>query len=244
VRIIDRILRGQKGEVQVINLGLGRTGTHSIQHALEVLGLAPCFHINTAMIEQPWNTARWLQLAEGDRFDFEPFFGRYRAVAHFPLVERWERVVEAYPDALFILSVRDAEGWYRSTHATLVRSVEDWSLRWLSKVNPFAEKQRRLMVDQEIPYMRLGPEAAKRCYLERNEAIAKVIPADRLLVFDVREGWTPLCVFLGVEIPDVPFPHLNDDAHVLRKLMVIRVVTSLLIFGIPIGLVAALLPAL
>jgi hypothetical protein len=40
-----------------------------------------------------------------------------------------------------------------------------------------------------------------------------VVPADRLLVFKVSEGWGPLCAFLGVDKPDTIFPNVNDRAE-------------------------------
>ena len=50
-------------------------------------------------------------------------------------------------------------------------------------------------------------------YRKRTEEVRAGLPADRLLVFDVAEGWGPLCAFLGKEVPDEPFPHhnLRDD---------------------------------
>jgi hypothetical protein len=45
-----------------------------------------------------------------------------------------------------------------------------------------------------------------------NEEVKSTVPADRLLVWDPKEGWEPLCEFLGVGVPDEPLPHLNDTA--------------------------------
>ena len=36
------------------------------------------------------------------------------------------------------------------------------------------------------------------------------VPADRLLVYEISQGWEPLCEFLEVPVPDAPMPHLND----------------------------------
>ena len=44
------------------------------------------------------------------------------------------------------------------------------------------------------------------------------MPADRLLVFDVKQGWEPLCAFLGVLVPDTPFPHVNDHMTLVRQM--------------------------
>jgi hypothetical protein len=43
-----------------------------------------------------------------------------------------------------------------------------------------------------------------------NDAVKAAIPAERLLVWDVTEGWEPLCTFLDVPVPGEPLPHAND----------------------------------
>ena len=47
-------------------------------------------------------------------------------------------------------------------------------------------------------------------FTAHNEAVMAALPPDRLLVFHVREGWAPLCEFLGTPVPDEPFPRRND----------------------------------
>jgi hypothetical protein len=42
-------------------------------------------------------------------------------------------------------------------------------------------------------------------------AVKEAVPADRLLVWDAKEGWEPLCEFLGVDVPPMPLPHVNDS---------------------------------
>jgi hypothetical protein len=52
-----------------------------------------------------------------------------------------------------------------------------------------------------------------------NEAVRRRVPPERLLVFDVGEGWKPLCDFLGVEVPDEPFFRLNEAREMRRRLI-------------------------
>jgi len=65
--------------------------------------------------------------------------------------------------------------------------------------------------------------------MQRNPE-AKVIltvrdPQDRLLVYEVKEGWEPLCEFLGVEVPDEPFPRLNDTAEMRRRIRTVQAIS-------------------
>jgi Sulfotransferase domain len=52
--------------------------------------------------------------------------------------------------------------------------------------------------------------AAIAAFERHNRHVQQRVPPDRLLVYEVREGWEPLCRFLGVAVPAIPFPHLND----------------------------------
>jgi hypothetical protein len=53
---------------------------------------------------------------------------------------------------------------------------------------------------------------AKRVFERHNRAVIAAVPASRLLVYQPGDGWEPLCGFLGVPVPDEPFPRLNDTA--------------------------------
>ena len=67
---------------------------------------------------------------------------------------------------------------------------------------------------------------AIEAFVQWNEQVKERVPAERLLVYDVKEGWGPLCDFLGVEAPvDEPFPHLND-ADSFRKMIRRRMVVA------------------
>jgi hypothetical protein len=56
----------------------------------------------------------------------------------------------------------------------------------------------------------LDKERALAAFRQRTADVRAAIPAGRLLVFDVAEGWEPLCRFLGVKVPDEAFPRLNS----------------------------------
>ncbi|MFC4112842.1 sulfotransferase [Nonomuraea zeae] len=58
----------------------------------------------------------------------------------------------------------------------------------------------------------MTPDHALKTFTTHIEDVQAAIPPDRLLVFDVRQGWPPLCAFLGVPTPSEPFPRVNDAA--------------------------------
>ena len=68
----------------------------------------------------------------------------------------------------------------------------------------------------------LDKEFMENVFNEHNEAVKNYVPANKLLVFDVREGWEPLCKFLDVEVPGEQLPHTNkkeDFATMVSELM-------------------------
>jgi hypothetical protein len=52
-----------------------------------------------------------------------------------------------------------------------------------------------------------------------NQEVQDTVPADRLLVWSVSDGWEPLCEFLEVPVPDTPFPHLNDSKGFIDRIV-------------------------
>src|SRR5215210_7088160 len=51
-----------------------------------------------------------------------------------------------------------------------------------------------------------------------NEEVEEYVSPDRLLVYEVKDGWEPLCEFLNVEVPEgEPFPRLNDTATFMQR---------------------------
>lgn len=71
-------------------------------------------------------------------------------------------------------------------------------------------------------------------------AVQAKAPPDRLLVFEVKDGWEPLCHFLGVAVPDEDFPHANDAATLRPLLLAARVAGWALMAAIALAVVWAL----
>jgi sulfotransferase family protein len=214
--------------LEVIGAGFGRTGTMSLKVALEELGLGPCYHMSE-VFENPEHVELWENAARGKPIDWEELFRGYRATVDWPGAAFYEELMERYPEAKVILTVRDPEKWYESTVNTIYNIQKVASSPLFSFAGLFVPRLRHMkrvalmasnlawedMFDGKFEDRRYAIEVFDRW----NEEVKKRVPAERLLVYEVIEGWEPLCDFLGVAVPEgKPFPHLND-AETFRKMI-------------------------
>jgi hypothetical protein len=189
--------------LSVIGAGFGRTGTMSLKFALEALGAGPCYHM-IEVFKNPAAPSYWTAAADGEPVDWETVFEGYRATVDWPSATFYEPLAKAYPDAKVILTERDPEAWWTSTQATIFnwdtgRSPPEPFLGMVQKVIGALFDQRIHDRDHVISVFR-----------RHNARVREVIPADRLLVYEVADGWEPLCSFLGVPVPEAPMPSLNS----------------------------------
>lgn len=203
--------------VRVIGAGLGRTGTASLKVALEMLGFGPCHHM-LEVIGRPAVMERWIGVAErGDR-DWDAIFAGYDSALDFPAVAYWRELVAHYPRAKVILTVRDPEEWYASARDTIFRLP--LLLRrpvfgrvhraWLGR-RPAARTFIRMLeaIDRDRRDIDFRHDSAIDYFRRHNAAVQAEIPPERLLRYEVVDGWPPLCAFLDVPEPAVPFPRVN-----------------------------------
>lgn len=207
--------------IEVIGAGLPRTGTLSLKCALERLGFGPCFHMKE-LHDHPELVDRWLPDVPATREGWERVFAGYRSCADWPASFFWRQLAEAFPEAKVILTVRDPRSWYDSFRAMIRLRVATMAVaaagpEELVFRTQFARLQpllRRIACDTfgvgGFPYQMPSMRQAVAAFERHAQAVVDGLPPDRLLVFDVREGWEPLCAFLGVSVPaDEPFPRLN-----------------------------------
>jgi hypothetical protein len=195
--------------MRVIGAGMGRTGTLSLKAALERLGFGPCYHMLEVM-EHPEHVPLWSARARGEAVPWERLLDGYQATVDWPACAFWRELMAAHPDAGVLLSVRDPARWYDSMLATVYRVASTPVAAMPPHLAPFRE-----MVDAVVWEGTFGGRFEDRAHaiatFERhNEEVRRGVPAERLLVYEVGQGWGPLCAFLGVPEPDEPFPHLND----------------------------------
>ena len=195
--------------LELIGAGFGRTGTLSLKQALETLGLAPCHHMLEVMLH-PGSDEGWYRAALGEPTDWKALVSGYRAQVDWPGCRFWRELSEAFPAAPVLLSLRDPERWYESAHETIYQAVR----RALESDDP--EVRARLRMPDKVVFQdTFGGRFEDRAFAigvfeAHNEAVQRAIPAERLLVYQVAEGWEPLCRFLGRPVPEVAFPHANS----------------------------------
>ena len=190
--------------LEVIGAGFGRTGTMSLKVALEELGYDPCYHM-IEVFEHPEHVSLWEAAIRGEPLDWEKIFGSYQAAVDWPTAAFYSELMKVYPHAKVLLTIRDPEKWYESTKNTLYPTGD------APEPSPIMRMATKLVWEQTFDRNFEDRRYAIEVFKRHNEEVKKHVPPERLLVYEVKEGWKPLCEFLGVEIPEgKPFPHLND----------------------------------
>jgi hypothetical protein len=196
--------------LEVIGSGLGRTGTKSMQSALNRLGFGPCHHM-VEVLTQPQTMPLWVAAAQnaktGSATNWDQLFEGYRSMVDWPGVQYWRELIAHWPNAKVLHTTRDADAWFESTQATIFNAA---NLDRFSQGGPMAEFFASALGEA---HGHLNDRAFMIDYFHRHEAAVKAtVPAERLLIYPVGSGWGPLCAFLGVEVPDEPFPSENSRA--------------------------------
>jgi Sulfotransferase domain len=189
--------------LKIIGAGMGRTGTASLKVAIESLELGDCYHMSE-ILQNPQRTEDWIDAAEGNA-DWDKIFSDYSASVDNPGCNFWKELADYYPEAKVILTVRDAGKWFDSTNET-IHSVEFASF---IKNSPFGEMVQKTIWDKMEDRMQ-DREYMIDFFEKRSAEIVDTIAADRLLVYQVSEGWEPLCEFLDTPVPDIEFPRINS----------------------------------
>ncbi|KAL3427274.1 nad dependent epimerase [Phlyctema vagabunda] len=206
--------------MEVLVLGLCRTGTMSTKKALEQLGYKGVYHAATVFMT-PGHADQWTAALEAKyegkgapftKEQFDAVLGQYSAVTDIPAVCFSPELIALYPDAKIILTTRSVDSWYESMMNTI----------WASQVDPLRPIQRLFynahlaslarMFDKLFHVYFYGDfeKWGKRVFVEHNDRVRTVAPQDRFLEFQVKEGWEPLCKFLGKDVPEASFPRVND----------------------------------
>lgn len=188
----------------VIGAGMPRTGTASLKVALEQLGFGPCMHM-IELFPRPDLWPLWQKALAGEPVDWEAVFRGFRSTTDVPGCLVYRQLAERYPEAKVILSLRDPESWFASTQATILGP------RLQNMLPP-----DRLALPKIIGWDPNDPAMHDReAMIERFEAhnaeVRSTIPPERLLMFRAVDGWAPLCRFLGVAVPDTPYPKANTS---------------------------------
>ncbi len=205
--------------MKLIGAGLPRTGTLSQKVALEMLGVGPCYHMVNVLGDLDL-APMWRQALDGDP-DWDKIFDGFESTVDWPGSFFYRELVDAYPDAKVLLSVRDGAAWAKSMRETiwglfyddvLIRHLSDARATIDPKWNGYMDMMREFWRQSGLITGEDTTAEYMAGAMERyNDEVKQNVPADRLLVWSVADGWEPLCEFLEVPVPETPFPHLNDS---------------------------------
>jgi len=216
--------------MKIIGAGFGRTGTTSLKAALEALGFGPSYRLDE-VFKHPEQVAFWEAARRGERVDWEGFFAGYGLAVDWPAFSFYGELMEAFPEAPVILTVRNPGRWYESVRSTIygihklsagpapVRLAFALAGLFAPAVTGIARLADAILWDGLFDGRFEDRSYAIEMFHRHNEEVRRRVPPERLLVYDVKEGWAPLCDFLGVEVPDEPFPHLNHTREMRRRLL-------------------------
>lgn len=187
--------------LRVIGAGFGRTGTHSLKLALEQLGFGPCYHM-VEVFRNPESIHWWLDAA-ADKPDWKKIFTGYNATVDWPSATFYAQLADAFPAAKVILTERDPEAWFRSTQATIFPNATPPDTD-----APF-DRMYRAVIGRLFDQRMRDHDHVIDVFRQHNAEVRRRIPPDRLLVYEIDQGWEPLCRFLDVAVPTTPLPKTN-----------------------------------
>jgi hypothetical protein len=195
--------------LEVVGAGFGRTGTNSLKLALEQLGLGPCHHMFEVR-DRPEQIRFWAAAARGERSDWDTAFAGFRSAVDWPSAHFWRQIAAYYPQAKVILTVRPGQEWLKSIHATIHESLKGRNERATALAREHGEMAYDIVETRTFGGRLADPEHALAVFRAHVAAVKAEIAPERLLVYDVKEGWEPLCRHLGVPVPATPFPRTNS----------------------------------
>ena len=195
--------------IKVIGAGFGRTGTLSMKAALEHLGLGPCYHMMEVR-NNPAHADAWYDAAQGGPVDWDDLLRDYQSCVDWPACYFWRPLAAHYPDAKVILTVRDEEAWWNSIDNTILRNMRATDQVTDPNRLRMRRMSRHLIVDRVFEGILDDREHALAVYRQNIKEVTEALPKERLLVFDVAQGWEPLCEFLGLPVPEASFPRTNS----------------------------------
>jgi hypothetical protein len=205
--------------LQVIGAGLPRTATLTQKIALEMLGVGPCYHMVTVLSDLD-RVRLWQQALAGDA-RWDEIFAGFESTVDWPGSFFYRELIDVYPDAKVVLSVRDPDRWAASMAATVLAvNRRDNLMGLLSQARSLVDPGWRAfnemtatMVSRCVGLNGNGAASTPADVLRRHvDEVKATVPSRRLLVWAADDGWGPLCDFLGLPVPGGAFPHVNDSA--------------------------------
>ncbi len=196
--------------LKIVGSGFGRTGTRSLKEALDHLGFGPTHHMEENF-GNPHLVAYWQAVANEEAVNWDDVFAGYTAQIDWPGAHVWRELAAHYPDAKVIHSQRPDDIWWASFSKTIGKLLTVYpSLPLPPHIARMLDAGKKMVGEATFGGNCLERDTCIAAYHKREQDVRAAIPADRLLVFDVADGWEPLCVCLNVPVPDMAFPSRNQ----------------------------------
>ena len=170
----------------------------------------PCYHM-FELFQRPQDVVTWQAAVDGEAVDWREFFGGWIATVDWPGAPLFDKLAQAFPDALVLLSVRDAEAWWHSVDQTIFSLMRNAPG---DDPNPMGTMVRAEF-DKWLTLELDNKEAVIAAYERHNDRVRQLIPRERLLEWQPGDGWEPICEALGLPVPSDPFPHANAGSDFL-----------------------------
>ena len=210
--------------IKIIGAGFPRTGTNTLKKALETLGYSKTYHMKELIVD-PDKLHYWFTLENTGTTDWDTLYDGYEATVDFPAYPWYKEHLKQYPDAKVILTVRPFDKWHASLENTIWKAGPQTlpqKLAMLAKlaVNPRLRKvikcvkfSKRRIFEVTLDNKFEDKAFSEDVFNKHIEEVKAAVPADQLLIYDVRDGWAPLCKFLGKPVPAEELPHLNKKEN-------------------------------
>lgn len=204
-----------------------KTGTKTMAEALRILG----FKVYDFEEQYFYHSEDWLKfLKTGDTTLLQDMYKDVDAITDSPGSFFWEELMGMFPDAKVIhMERKTEEEWVKS----LTRQVSNhgkyhWRY-WFS--SNFRKLKNHLIlcgtvtttgsIQPKYPWQMRGkyPAMYGIRYRQTNARVREVVPHQRLFICTHSDGWEPLCKFLDVPIPNVPYPHRNKGGSITDEVV-------------------------
>jgi hypothetical protein len=176
----------------------------------------------------PEHIPLWRAAAAGQSVDWESLFEGYQAAVDWPSCNFWRQQLQVFPEAKVILTRRDPEQWYSSVMHTIWLSSEQGRMDLAdAEMTELVEHEGRdrIKMVYEVTWdgvFGLRMEDKKhvmQCFERHNQSVINSVPAEQLLVIEPGDGWSPLCEFLEVEVPDAEYPRINSKGDFQKRFL-------------------------
>ncbi|KAK0730843.1 hypothetical protein B0H67DRAFT_464583, partial [Lasiosphaeris hirsuta] len=210
----------QTNEMKVLVLGLPRTGTQSLADGLVQLGISPIYHMRE--VAKNKHQGLWVEALNSKfeglgeplkREQFERILAGFEGVADYPAAIFPAELVEAYPEAAIILSVRSEDKWFDSMMATLVHLEQNRKQDQPGPMSTLSRKYHQHCWGSDFP------TNGRAFFKEHNKLVKELGKGRKFLEWEPQQGWAPLCAFLGLDAPPegTPFPRSDDWVEYKKK---------------------------